>query len=577
MSLEIFDEERRQRSFALVKRDLDLDVIYHKLSKDYGSKGLHDLSVNDRITHECNKINTVKIHNQSWSCKEVKILRSFALVKRDLDLDVIYHKLSKDYGSKEKIFLSSVNPSNHATRTNNGGLLEIFDLDEKGIAPNKYINALFEEMSNFWMDLKPKDDAAIVINIASWLRQFTCDFIHRETGFSIHYYHHFLFIGSRVKKLVNNNDYFYERIEDIVRKRRKEIEKTFKYNDNFNDPLLLRPMTDSGVMFDAFVTGTDTVINVGSTTVGSSQKSRIVMPAKCNSNIPQSYQDEIYKKTQLLHFPSFQNLQMSETTLTKEELHEVLDLNRKYQAEIDNAILKIKAKIEKNKEIQQQIIHLKEHNNNSNVQKEHKESTIYSPPFFVDSNGNTPPMNATQDGKLRDFSFMQRHFKWNQAERDSLAKAIESQNMRLEALIAMGELNPTIRRGRWTEQDDQALKNAVQMYGPGNWVKIQQFVPSRTDVQCRERWVNVLSPDIKKDPWTAEDEKLLQIVKEIGLGKWARVCMCMEGRTDNQAEANVKREAERANDRSHPIYPINLASASTLSQIINDVKYADNN
>ncbi|CAJ0750720.1 18263_t:CDS:10, partial [Entrophospora sp. SA101] len=368
---------------------------------------------------------------------------------------------------------------------------------------------------------------------------------------------------------------------------------------------------------------------------------------------------------------------MSETTLTKEELHEVLDLNRKYQAEIDNAILKIKAKIEKNKEIQQQIIHLKEHNNNSNVQKEHKESTIYSPPFFVDSNGNTPPMNATQDGKLRDFSFMQRHFKWNQAERDSLAKAIESQNMRLEALIAMGELvvtknaeecltqwttrdhpyvnrsewtaqeisnlyqiakqknnrnwqliaaelgtnrtaaecfkqynkqfleprkwtqdedellvraqclhrwtkrlNPTIRRGRWTEQDDQALKNAVQMYGPGNWVKIQQFVPSRTDVQCRERWVNVLSPDIKKDPWTAEeDEKLLQIVKEIGLGKWARVCMCMEGRTDNQkkAEANVKREAERANDRSHPIYPINLASASTLSQIINDVKYADNN
>lgn len=50
----------------------------------------------------------------------------------------------------------------------------------------------------------------------------------------------------------------------------------------------------------------------------------------------------------------------------------------------------------------------------------------------------------------------------------------------------------------------QALKNAVSIYGPGNWVKIQQYVLGRTDVQCRERWMNVLSPEIKKDPWTNE-------------------------------------------------------------------------
>jgi len=48
------------------------------------------------------------------------------------------------------------------------------------------------------------------------------------------------------------------------------------------------------------------------------------------------------------------------------------------------------------------------------------------------------------------------------------------------------------------------LKDAVKLYGAGNWVKIQSYVLGRTDVKCRERWVNVLDPAVKKDPWTAE-------------------------------------------------------------------------
>ncbi|CAB5381327.1 unnamed protein product [Rhizophagus irregularis] len=71
-------------------------------------------------------------------------------------------------------------------------------------------------------------------------------------------------------------------------------------------------------------------------------------------------------------------------------------------------------------------------------------------------------------------------------------------------------MNPAIRRGRWKSEEDEALKNAVNMYGVGNWVKIQKFVLGRTDVQCRERWMNVLSPSVKKDPWTEEEDKELK-------------------------------------------------------------------
>jgi hypothetical protein len=55
-------------------------------------------------------------------------------------------------------------------------------------------------------------------------------------------------------------------------------------------------------------------------------------------------------------------------------------------------------------------------------------------------------------------------------------------------------LDPAIRRTRWTEEEDDVLRNAVEVYGHGNWTKVQKHIPGRTDMQCRERWVNILDP-----------------------------------------------------------------------------------
>lgn len=57
-------------------------------------------------------------------------------------------------------------------------------------------------------------------------------------------------------------------------------------------------------------------------------------------------------------------------------------------------------------------------------------------------------------------------------------------------------LNPAIRRTRWTEEEDTVLRNSVEVYGLGNWTKVQKHIPGRTDMQCRERWVNVLDPSL---------------------------------------------------------------------------------
>ncbi|KAL6074235.1 Transcription factor MYB3R-1 [Balamuthia mandrillaris] len=96
-------------------------------------------------------------------------------------------------------------------------------------------------------------------------------------------------------------------------------------------------------------------------------------------------------------------------------------------------------------------------------------------------------------------------------------------------------LNPEIRRGRWTAHEDMLLTLAVKAYGHKNWIKIQSHVPGRTDVQCRERWMNVLNPGVNNGPWTnEEDEKLREAIAQHGLGKWSQVAQMMPMRTDNQ-------------------------------------------
>jgi len=97
-------------------------------------------------------------------------------------------------------------------------------------------------------------------------------------------------------------------------------------------------------------------------------------------------------------------------------------------------------------------------------------------------------------------------------------------------------LNPDIRRGRWSPTEDMRLTLAVKAYGRSpRWVMVQKHIPGRTDVQCRERWVNIINPALNNGPWSSDELKRLEeAVKLYGVGKWALVAKAMYPRTDNQ-------------------------------------------
>ena len=78
-------------------------------------------------------------------------------------------------------------------------------------------------------------------------------------------------------------------------------------------------------------------------------------------------------------------------------------------------------------------------------------------------------------------------------------------------------------KGPWTDKEDQLVVELVSQLGAKKWSQIASHLPGRIGKQCRERWHNHLNPDISKDPWSEEEDRLiLQSHATLG-NKWAEI------------------------------------------------------
>lgn len=92
-------------------------------------------------------------------------------------------------------------------------------------------------------------------------------------------------------------------------------------------------------------------------------------------------------------------------------------------------------------------------------------------------------------------------------------------------------LDPNLRKGKWTKDEDNLLIEAYEKFGPA-WQRVSNYLGTRTTDQCAKRYTEVLDPKTKDrlNPWTREEELLL--VRQIGIHgtKWRTVAAHFDNR-----------------------------------------------
>ncbi|KAI3997305.1 hypothetical protein MKX01_009149 [Papaver californicum] len=110
-------------------------------------------------------------------------------------------------------------------------------------------------------------------------------------------------------------------------------------------------------------------------------------------------------------------------------------------------------------------------------------------------------------------------------------------------------MSPIFIKGQWTDQEDRLLVRLVKQYGERKWAQIAHKLGDRAGKQCRERWHNHLRPDIKKDTWSEEEERLLVETHQKVGNRWAEIAKRIPGRTENSIKNHWNATKRRLNSR----------------------------
>ncbi|XP_043725469.1 transcription factor WER [Telopea speciosissima] len=93
------------------------------------------------------------------------------------------------------------------------------------------------------------------------------------------------------------------------------------------------------------------------------------------------------------------------------------------------------------------------------------------------------------------------------------------------------------KKGLWTMEEDKILMDYIRVNGKGRWNRIAKVTGlKRCGKSCRLRWMNYLSPNVKKGDFSEEEDDLIIRLHNLLGNRWSLIAGRVPGRTDNQVK-----------------------------------------
>ena len=175
--------------------------------------------------------------------------------------------------------------------------------------------------------------------------------------------------------------------------------------------------------------------------------------------------------------------------------------------------------------------------------------------------------------------------KWTKEEDLNLIKLVKNYNGKnwkevasffhnktpLQCFSRYKRIRPGIYKGTWKKEEDNLILSLIEKYGT-SWSKISKIVKTRNGKQIRDRYMNVLAPNINKKKFSPEEDFLLiQLYEKYG-PKWATIRNFFKNRTTdmikNRFHSCLKKRYEDNNS-----HRINI----TFNKAIKKIKNIENN
>ncbi|KAL7682350.1 putative Homeobox-like domain superfamily, myb-like transcription factor [Plasmopara halstedii] len=181
--------------------------------------------------------------------------------------------------------------------------------------------------------------------------------------------------------------------------------------------------------------------------------------------------------------------------------------------------------------------------------------------------------------------------RWTPDQDDALRKAVEEFGQRNWKAIASRVggrnhaqclqrwnkvLKPGLVKGHWSFEEDSTLEQMV-LQGCHSWGEVAAHIPGRTAKQCRERWRNHLDPSINKSPFSLEEDTVIQRGFEHMGNRWTQIAELLPGRTEDAVKLrwkalnpNQRVKAKPGRPKLMPGFTVNK-SRSTIPPTPDDV------